>query len=386
MAGMFRGSRGFLHVRTHGDTSKLPIKLDISKSKTSAIFRMVFGGVFAGIALAVFFGSDGSDSNGPLGSLFSIIPLVLIGAGLFQIGRGLLDYTHRRNLTIANGTVTVQGRSLLGREDWSEPLTSYSGARWQEFIEQGWGNSSSGSGSRKHRCYQYVDLAHPDEKKSVPLFVTLQEDETRREWESLAKVIGVSAIDARGGETSVRAAEDVDKSIKDLASEGKIESEWSGDAAPEGLDVDYGGDNRIVVTITARRLPAFLYAIFLAFGGFMLFLGVTDVALVPLIFGAAVAGGAVWYWRFDGQNHRQIVISRDDVSIVSPSPISEASSEIVRHEAIEAVRVVKDENNKLLGQQLTLSTDSGDLKTGTGLSREALEWLRRIIVSAVASA
>ena len=199
-------------------------------------------------------------------------------------------------------------------------MSAYSGVRWQEFVVRK--NSSSGSTSHKTKRYQYVDLAHPEKYKSVPLFVTIRDGVTRAEWEGLAKLLNVPAIDARGGATQVRAAEDVDKSINELADEGKVAADWSGDAPPDGLTADFGDGDRIEVTINVRRLPTWLYAVFLVFGGFMLFLGVTDLAMLPLIFGAAVAGGGAWYWRFDGQNPRSVLVTRDEVTFVSPSPIS----------------------------------------------------------------
>ena len=384
MAGIFRSRDDFLKVRTDGDRTRLPMELDISPSKSSAIDRILFGCVFAGVALVVYLGG-GSNSGGLGGSLYSLISLVLVAAGVVQIARVAMTYSHRRRLTVADGTVQVQGGSLLGREYWSEPLSSYHGVRWREFVVRN-RNASSSSASQRAKHYQYVDLAHPDASKSVPLFVTIRNGVTRAEWEGLSKLLGVPAIDARGGETQIRAAEDVDKSIRELANEGKIAAEWSGEAAPRELLVDYGDGDKIIVTITARRLPVWLYTFFFVFGGFMLFLGVKDVALLPLLFGAAVAGGGVWYWRFDGTNPRQIIVTRDEVSIINPSPIAGEPPESVAHSAIEAVRIVKDEKNKMLGEQLCLATDSNEVKSGHGISKDALEWLRKLIVSAIASA
>ena len=373
-----------LDVRPRGDITSLPLELDISPSKTQALSRILLGAVFIVVAGAIHFGED-SFGLGAVGNSFLILA---IAAGTFvvaalQMARGLVSLSSGRHLTISDGVVRVRSKSLFRSEDWSEPLSGYQGVRWREIVVHPKGSSGT-SDRRRSKYYQYIDLAHEDRAKSLPLHVTLVKDSARGTWEGLARLIGVPAIDIRGGEAHVRAAEDVDKSLGQLAAEGKISAEWSDEDAPDGVSVAYEGADQITVTIHARRYSIWAYAAAAAFGLVFLLIGIFDFSIVMLLIGAAGLYGVRTYHRLDGEKHRQVVVTRDNVQLLDPKPWSDPINNVIPLARIESARV--NTRVQLAPGELRLDTDDGEYSTGTGLSAEGLEWLRKLVVAAVATA
>jgi hypothetical protein len=369
---------------------------------------------------------------GPLLSLvFPYLPLVIVVAGLVMFARGIIGFTDSRTARFEDGQVTVTGKSLLGSENWSEPLNSYDGVRWREIVvHRRAGSSDNSTSNTGPRIYQVLDLQHPDPARCVPLHVEWMKsgarqkmqqlaklvkapvedgtrpdlkdfealddipakDETSEKWEHLAKLLSVPAIDTRGGRQQVRAAADVDKSIRELADEGKIQAEWDDRPPPVGLEVVHEGDTddpdsqAILVIIRAKKHPVWLYGALLAFSAILVVLGVTDLALLPLIFGGGLGAGVVWHWKSEERNPRTIRITRTQLLIDTPDPGNAARHDVIDHRAIESVEVSGRHDRAVFGSQLIIATDREEYKAGAGLSKDGLAWLRDIIMAAVAKA
>ncbi len=389
------GGPAILTTRPRGDTDILPIELDISTSLLSAVPKIIFGSIVAVLALAVYGNLPPQSNFGPIVELlFQAAPIIMFLVGAYAFARGAIGLADKRTLRIADGQVVVAGKSLLKSENWSEPLSAYDGVRWRR-IEVQRRTGSSGTRSGGPKVYQVFDLQHPDPGRCLPLHVTrLNEDidNTRAKWEQFAKLLGLPAIDERDGVARVRAAEDVDKSIKELAEEGKIQVEVDASAPPAGLALrregkaDEPSAQVLAVTILAHRFPIWLYGALAAFSGFLLIVGAIDLAALPVIFGAALGGGVVWHWRYEEKYPRTVRITRSTVELDTPNPGNKPGHSIVQHDIIEGVHIGKQDQRGIMGGQIVIVTDQGEHSTGAGLSKEALAWLRDLILAAVTRA
>lgn len=383
-------------TRIRGNTDQLPMELDISTSLLAALPNVAVGVIFAALGFNLYGNVPASTEFGSvIAFVFQAMPIVFIVAGLAVLVRGVAGLTDRRIVRIDDHGVTVSAKSLFRSQNWSEPLDAFDGVRWRQIVVRVHGNRGSSSSTiRPPRVYYVLDLKHPDAARCIPLHVTRLDGAIRPKWEHLAKLLNVPAIDERGGETRVRAAEDVDKSIRELTEEGKLEVEWDDRPPPAGLDLAHEGDAAdtdsqvIVVTILARRFPLWLYGAVLVPGAFMLVAGALDLALFPVLFGGGLGAAVIWHWKYEARNPRTVRITRSGVDLETPNPGNPPKRGSVRHSAIESVDIRKQDGDSrgFLGAQLVIVSDQGEHKTGAGLSREGLVWLRDLILAAVAKA
>jgi len=385
---MFKREPAILKTRPRGDTSGLPADLDISASPWVLLPRLFSGGALVAVSLVFYFGMPALPG---LGAMFDLVvrflPFALILAGAVYLAGAGIDLATRRTAHIERDQVTVSVQAPWGRKDWSEPLGAFDGVRWREFVVHG--RSRARGRPSRTKVYQVLDLAHPDPTRCVPLMVTrLKPEIARPEWERFSKLLGVPAIDARGDEVQIRAAEDIDKSVRELADEGKIDAAWQDRPPPRGLVMNRGGGDarEIHVTIIAPRFPVWLYSAVLTGAGVLVVVGLVDLAVLPILFGGGLAAGVIWHWRSERKNPRTLRITRTHVLINTPNPGNAPYKAEIPHRDIESVTISKTRDTTGVGTSVRIATDGRDFETGVGLSRAALGWLRELIISAIANA
>ena len=388
------GTPSITTTQVRGDTDRLPMDLAISTSLLATLPDIAFGIVLALLGVTLYGSFPTVSAFGSIiESAFHIAPIVIALVGVSVFCRSVVSLIDRRTVKIEDGRVTASRRSLFRSESWSESISAYDGVRWRQIVVYPYGRTS-GNRIRPPRYYQILDLKHPDPTRSVTLHVTRGNDISRPKWEQFSKLLDVPAIDEAHGETQVRAAGDVDKSIKELSDEGKIQAEWDERPLPAGLKLMHEGDKAdpdqqvIEVTILARLFPVWLYGVILALGTFLLSVGIFDLAFLPVLFGGALGGGVIWHWQYEQRNPRKVRITRSVVEMKTPNPGNPPMHSTIHHGTIESVNISKQvgDSHGLLGAQLVILTDQGEYKTGSGLSREGLVWLRDLILSAVAKA
>ena len=417
-------------VRPRGALDRLPIDLDLSTSSGTALPKILGGAIFAVLGYNMLGGmAGGGDVGSVAATVFQLAPYVILLAGLVVLTRGIVGLVDRKSARIQNGMVSVTRKSLFGSENWSEPLSAFDGVRWREIVVEH-SNRTSGASNRSHLpplVYQVLDLKHPDPRRCVPLYVTRlnerggraaerfrkalegsddsrakaylrevsgeQDEGLRQKWESLSRLLGVSAIDATGEDVEVRAVEDLDKSVAELAAAGKVEADLDQSSPPPpGLEAVHKGDpadpaaQEILVTIRARRFPLWLYGVLLAAAAILLILGVFDLAFLPIMFGVGLGAGVYWYWNSEGKNPRTVRITRTEVELNTPNPGNKPNHHVIPHGEIEGVRITNRYNQSAIGPRIEVVTDRGEHTIGAGLSTEALAWLRDLIQSAVVKA
>ncbi len=374
---------GLPAARPQASFETLPARLDLSPSRAVAVGHLIL--TVIAVAFVVLFrvnlGPAASPSDPTVAAITTGIPLVVLGLGLLAGARGVLMLLSRREARFDASAVHVTGRTPFGREEWSLPLSAFEGVAWRIVRRR-----------RRRgppRVWQVIELVHPEPARTLPLHVRQSRADARAEWESIARALGLPAIDARDGTPHVRAADDLDKSVRDLAAEGKARLAWQpGSEPPAGLSwqsAGNGGAEALVVRLHARRFPVWLYAAVAAVGAVLLVVGLRDGAILGSLIAAAMVGVVAWYWLAEPRRPRELRLTRSDLAVSDPL-LPRQGPDSLPLEAIEEIRVVLPRSRLAGAGTLLIASDRGEIRTGHGLSAEALAWLRDYLTAAVAEA
>lgn len=309
-------------------------------------------------------------------------PLVLYGICLSLVAVGLAWLLFRLDVSITGGTVEVARRGLFGTRRFAEPLAAYRGVRHRHYRtwEPAWPVLL-----RFIRTFlmQRLELEHPDPARTVPLMQARSDDMPREDMEAYAKAFGLPAIQDDGGRLVVRAAEDLDRPLADLARDGKVEgAEGPSRPPPRSLRVR-PGDDRIEIDVRRPPLPSWVVVpAFVLFGLFCF------RVLAPEPFGALViartAALAVGGFVVSRLAWRRLVLFRDRIEwhvigLLGPKP---PVSLLFRD--IETVTLAK--GGRFRRWRVRIAGDRHTLDLAQGLKRRDLEWLRDYMMFAVAKA
>ena len=115
------------------------------------------------------------------------------------------------------------------KHSFREPLSNYIGVRLRVlFVQSGLFN--------KNRYI--IDLYHQDSNKIVPLYISTSNKNIRKIWEDYAKTFNLPTLSIGDRGLVERECADLDKSLKDLAKEGKLPYIARGlMPAPDSLDI-----------------------------------------------------------------------------------------------------------------------------------------------------
>ena len=357
------------------------------------------------------------------------LPYGIGGAALLILLRGLNRMLAKTSIRITPERVRFERRAIIGSTSWEEPLRSYRGVRWKRFVFAQ--NRSSGGQRRAPRYRNVIELAHENPERSVPLVVYIsgranaaatlalakaafsnpnpsaQEkaemeqaaeelaresrgDHLRETWESLAARLNLPAIDGRDGGESIREVEDLDKTVRELADEGRLESNWSYSPPPEPLAIEPVGEGQQRILIRSPESPI-LIKLFGAIGAVMLVLGMINLNFGLAFAGLLFGGFPVLMIFIARSNPRSLTIADGQLTHENPNrKRGNFRIDLAAIESIELRTVGADTTNaaaaKLNGKQLRISSDQGDYTAGAGLKPDALEWLRGYLLDAAKKA
>lgn len=432
---MPKGHYDGLNITSKGADGALPITLEMRSSK-----KAVFINLALAIILVIFaFNVNTMIPDYMVGSadapVRTWLPLIIGALSLLFGARAILSWTGGgTDISVNRDRVAFHYRSLLGKHEWTEPLSRYQGVRWKRFAI----HEDRASERVRTRYRHVIDLAHPDKNKTVPLFARetgkadvsatialarkafasenatdaerdeleaeaarlgkqASADDPRAHWERFAALLELPAIDARDGAETVRAAEDVNKSVKQLAEEGKINADWRSTPPPASLDAQTLGDpddpasQELRVLIRAGNTPRVLLWALGAIAAVLLIAGVFNMHFGSL-FGAFLFGGAVYGIRYlERSKPRQITVTRqklryDDPLVNSRSfiaPLGDIETISIRDRDTEILRATV--TLKLSGKELLISTDKLERPVAGGAPEDGLVWLRDYLTAAVAN-
>lgn len=315
---------------------------------------------------------------------------------------------------------------------WKEDLSNYLGVRWRR---QNLG--VEGTESRVKQIH-LVDLVHKNSERTVPLFVRVSGradlgdtwalvkksvsaanasesekaeleaeaerlgrqatgDDIRDIWENFAVRLALPAIDARGESEIVRDVGDVNKSVAELAREGKVDVAWDDTPPPPVLDIQEstGPDatGALHVRIKAPKFPKAGMVLFYGIAALFLLVGLASGQFGLIGFSVVLAAVPKLISYLQVSKPRTVTITRTAIHYEDPSAGRRRGSFDLPLADIESVHVegrndivVSGSAQKFVGNELVLSTDKFEHRLGEGLNDAALEWLRRYLVAAIASA
>ena len=341
------------------DFDNLPLRLNESRSG-QGIVLMLFASVWGGIPGAVLATQWGELED----DAYFVLLFPLIGAALFLYGAYSL-FSRSRLLIDRNG-VSCDMRSLFRRERWHAPLNGYRGVLLKTVvIRRGKSSIRADAVYLEHRR---------DNDRSVPLFVSTDAAAARRQWEAAAKFFDLDALEVTVDGEVARAPRDLDKSVRELAAEGKLDVDFEARPPPPSLRARYDG-SALVVTTAEPTLPKKLTLPAL--------LGLVAVAFIfplvgPLI--AVGAGGWLLWDRFVGQELRIEAGAVVHKWLLPWRTVREAR---IAADRIEAVRVEAAAGGRRA--HLAVVSDERTLRFAGGRPREALQWARQAVLAHVAA-
>lgn len=342
-------------------------------SKGLGIFLICFALFWGGIPT---FALAKAIANGKFtpGLLFLLI-FFAIGVALFIFGFN--QFFSKTVTTIDSEKVSVKSKSLFGKKHWSEPLSNYEGIM---------SRSEYHSGGRDRTSYTLyiVELYHKDRDKRVDLYESRSDEGVRTIWEDCCRNLSLPAIEESSSGLIKRDVEDLDKSVRELAREGKVKMDFDPrQQPPAGITARVEGDV-LALTVLKKRVSvpgALIGLIVLSIPIYFSFFE----KKIPIIFGvmgiafiAIIILGTLW----ELITKPQIRIANDRINVIRLTPWGKTKGSQVAISEIEMVKVGKEDGQQQR-EAVIISTDSGELTVGEGLSRDALEWLKSCITRVI---
>lgn len=371
------------------------LDFDVSHRPTQAQDRVSKKRVYIGIALGVFLILLGFVSNFTLQKtphLFGAsdpLPLpaftstfsaswIFVGLGVFLIITRLLLLFYGRDFFIGHKFAAVVIQKPFERSNrMADSLNGYLGVRYRSRIVNVLGLTSY--------TQHIIDLQHPNEAKTIPLYITNNGNGISRKWEELARQLDMPAIFNTADGVVEIALEDVQKAHPVMISEGKIpidesclykvphsfkivEDDRTCQIDPEIRDSAFSTFSAVVCVFAffMTALVAFILSAQAHLPAFS-FIPVTLLATILLI----IVPASLFFRR------RRLVVSRDGIRIKSRWIFFPSFGYLIRPESLESINVIH--NSYDLKYSLVIGADGQTTHIGRGLPKKDLEWLQNFI-------
>ncbi len=277
-----------IQIRTGGIHAGNTLPLGINERSIGlGVTMFLFGLPF--IAFPLFFtylilsGAEVTGDFGPVG--MSVFFSVFVLVGVFISGFGIRNIFGRTRITIDATKVNLSRRTIRGKETWTEPLASYRGLLTKEKRRK--------SSDDDYTIFLVILKHTRIDEKDVTLVRMTGSVDLRSEAEQFAKLLQLPVLaETADGGYEARAVSDLDKSVAELAAEGKLEIA-AAPAVPLENDSIWSLRNHDGYTYEQNfRTPSKIYgAIFTVIGG----------ALLYWYYGPGVTGEennpfTVWMW------------------------------------------------------------------------------------------
>lgn len=357
------------------DLSRLPAEHRETGFRGAGVFMIIFSLFWGGMPT---FGLISSLLKGEMQpGLWFLLIFTIIGTGLLIFGLKMV--TTRRTIRFSATQVDFDERSLFGQRIWSEPLKNFPGVRtWSEY--------HSGGKNRSSYTLYIAELFHPEPRKRLRLYESRSEEGLRGIQEGYCRQLNVPALEGEPGNFVARNVEDLDKSVRELASEGKLKIAFDpAKPPPAGVTLSVIEEKRLRIELP--RTPVAVGGVVMAVVISSIFIGISvGVKSAPAmigVFGAifllVVVAGLVWQIVA-----RPVVVAgADSIEVRHRTPWGETRGRTIESARIESVRIGQRTANQGPAG-LMLVTDQRTEIIGAGMPAAVLEWLRDCILAVVA--
>ena len=309
------------------------------------------------------------------------------------IRRGTL--VRSETIVIDRDGVAVEIKGPVRTTRWRENLTAYQGVRRRTISER------HGSGrAARHVTRHLVELVHDKEDKTLRLYAAGADDGVRALWEQAAQTLNLPALDETATGTASRAPEDLDKSIRDLASEGKMASRFDTDKPPPG-GIEWERDGaELHVTIAFRATSYAVTAVRTVIVGLIALLALDDTLVAGLnsmpgiVFAIALAVTAEGALRLLGAAYikRRISVTSGEIRCALKTPFGQFRARSIPIDEVETVRQISIGGRwRIAGyafgcrDKLVVESDATSIGI-PDLAKRPRDWIEGFIIAAIAGA
>jgi uncharacterized membrane protein len=354
------------------DLAARPAEREIRGERSLGVFLMFFSAIWGGIPALVVIGSLLKGFFPPAMAVVLIFPAV--GAALFLIG--VNQFVLRGRVRVTETEVTYDRRALFGHTGWTEPLTRYPGILFRTEYHSGGKNSPS-------YTLHIVELHHPEKARRVVLYQSKSPEGARGIWEDSCRALNLPALEAAGGTVAHREVADLDKSVRDLVRERKLDIRFDPrQPPPEGIRLEVGRDQlRIEIGLPRLPLPVAVPWSLVALGIAALPFMIPGAPMILCVVGLIFLAVPVVWKGFAGRIRQQIEVSRAEVRVVWRMPWGSVAETVLPADEIEQVEVRKGAGSQ--SPALHIVTDEREVAVGPFLKPEAREWLRHCILAVI---
>lgn len=355
------------------DLTQLPVTQVDKGSRGAGCLLILFACFWGGIPTFILIRALSSGTfNSGMGMLaiFSVIGSCMVLGGLYML-------TSSTTTTLSRDQASVIRKSIFGTKQWTARLSEYTGVRWRSEYHSGGKNSPS------YTLY-IVELLHPESKKTVRLYESRMDAGIRGIWENACRALNMPAMEGEGASLVTRAVEDLDKSVKDLAREGKLKVDFDPTRPPPAglaLKVDGKFLELSVKTRAGAALGGGLIGIL--FSGVFVYIGffLKDAPILFGIIGSIIMLVIILVTLWALVTTEQIRVAKDEIHVRRKTPWGPTNGTRISTTGVETVRIGKKGDQGSAG--ILIETDGGTEIVGSGLPAPCLEWLRNCILKVI---
>lgn len=362
--------------------SRIPVKNSDRISLRILYPGIVFGLLLLALGLfdwtcSIFFSKSSSPDFGAeyyeswfSPAIFDFV-LICLGSGIvFQLFATYLCY---RKIFFDGQNITIIDRRLGGKKiTYKEDIHNYEGVQLRiEFFQFGLWN----------RNRYIIELRHKNIHKIAPLYISTSEKGIRKIWKDYAKALNLPAIILREGALQKFDIEDLDKSLKTMAAQGKIHLDFDKSMPiPEPIELVCKRDKKVVKMMKIcwdfYNFIMALALLFVALGILVLF----SREIIPLW--SVLVAALFWCWGIILLFRRdKIAVKEKKLVLVHKFPLKNFKNDEILKDDIEAVEV---EENPATGRHyLAIYSNSKNIIFGKKIPINALEWVRNFLLKEI---
>lgn len=310
--------------------------------------------------------------------LYEIFAIVVTVIGFVVITFSMISFIRYKKFIFDGRVFHITYRPALGiKQKFSEPLENYVGVRLRVlFTQVGLVNKNK----------YVIDLFHHDANKIIPLYISTINTDIRRIWEAYSKMFKLPALSVGDRGLVQRDFNDLNKSIKELATENKLPYIVGGKLpAPSSLYIEETGTATIVrpsgiywdfINKMYISLSILISIILISAGVYMTLSG----RLLPtqyLAYGAIMFLFAIYFVTKLFKSYR-LDIFEDRIVITKMLFDSTLKMEAIFNKDIESVELGYD--STMDRYNISIIADNKAISFGVKLPINDLLWLKDFII------
>lgn len=300
-----------------------------------------------------------------------LLIFVLVGIGVFLLG--LSQFFSKQSCLLSINTIEFNSKGLFGKKTWSESTRNYEG-----IFSTTETRSTGGQNSSTYKVY-VLRLHHTDKAKSILLYESRQEKPIRGLWEKYSQLFNLPCIEETEEGIIKRDTADLNKSIKQLAQEDKIDIDFSpGMRAPKGLSLDRRIDEWAISQNSIPVKSFMMIPLVAAFLSLFVYIGFwTDAPVIFGIFGIGILLLLMIHLIWCIITTQVCILNNKELRVFHKTPWGKTKGKNLPLNEIESINIKKRD---VMNKYLEIVSDKKKISFTTGLSDQSLKWLKNCLL------